>query len=310
MRVLAHRAALGHRGDDGRAKVLRMRAREANPLDSVNGVAGAQKLAKLDARLERQVAAVRVHVLAEQGDLANPLARQALDLRDNLARPAALLSPSDGRDDAVRALRVAAHRDLHPCLEAALAVHRQRAGEAPLVAGPEAAALDAESSGTEPLAEVRDRPRSEGDVDVRIELEEAFALRLGVAAADGDHLLRIAVLQRRRLREVRREALVGLLADRARVEHDHVRLGLLVRLPQPERLEESLDPLRVMGVHLAPEGGDVVALHARHRSRARAVRLVRDYHLPSRQCYGRQQPSSGEEVTCRRSVRVRSVLPP
>jgi hypothetical protein len=60
---------------------------------------------------------------------------------------------------------------------------------------------------------------------------------------------------------VRGEALVGLLPDRAGVEDDHVRLDLGNRLPEAEVLEHALDPLRVVGVHLATEGRDVVAPH-------------------------------------------------
>jgi len=33
------------------------------------------------------------------------------------------------------------------------------------------------------------------------------------------------------------------------------------RLSQPELFEHALDPLRIMGVHLAAERGDVVAAH-------------------------------------------------
>ena len=108
---------------------------------------------------------------------------------------------------------------------------------------------------------MRDRARPEGDVDERVEVEEPVALRLRVAAADGDHLLGIGELQHLRVPEVRREPLVRLLADRARVEDEDV--GLLLRdgLPQSELLEHALDPLRVVSVHLAPERRDVVALH-------------------------------------------------
>jgi hypothetical protein len=59
------------------------------------------------------------------------------------------------------------------------------------------------------------------------------------------------------------EALVGLLADGAGVEDDHVRLVLGERLAQAEGLEHALDSLRVVGVHLAAECRDVVALHRR-----------------------------------------------
>jgi hypothetical protein len=139
-------------------------------------------------------------------------------------------------------------------------VHRQLARECAILE-PETAPRNAQPARADPLGEMRDRPGSERDVDVRVEVEQSFALRLRVAAADRDHRLGIRVLQRLRLGKVRREALVRLLADRARVEDDHVGFGLRRRLAEPERLEHPLDSLRVVGVHLAPERRDVVALH-------------------------------------------------
>ena len=108
---------------------------------------------------------------------------------------------------------------------------------------------------------MRDRARPEGDVDERIDGEEAVPLRLRVAPADGDHLLWIALLERAGLRKVRGEALIRLLPDRAGVEDEHVGLVLGVGLPQSELLEHALDALGVVRVHLAAEGRDVVALH-------------------------------------------------
>jgi hypothetical protein len=62
---------------------------------------------------------------------------------------------------------------------------------------------------------------------------------------------------------VRREPRVRLLADRARVEDEDVGVVRLDGLAQAELLEHALDPLRVVGVHLAAERGDVVAaVHA------------------------------------------------
>src|SRR5207302_11436501 len=103
--------------------------------------------------------------------------------------------------------------------------HRQLPSEAALGEA-EAATLDTEAARAQPLAEVRDRTRPEGDVDVGIELEETLSLSRGVAAADGDHLGRVVLLQCRRLRQVRRELEVGLLPDRARVEDEDVGLVL------------------------------------------------------------------------------------
>ena len=88
----------------------------------------------------------------------------------------------------------------------------------------EAAARDAHAAGAEPFAEMRDRAGTERDVDLRVELEEPLALRLGVAAADGDHRVRLPALAGDRVADVRGEPRVGLLADRAGVEDEHVRV--------------------------------------------------------------------------------------
>ena len=183
MDVLADGIALGDRRDYGLAEVLRVRAREADPRDSVDRVARAQQLTELGAQLGREVAAPRVDVLSEQRDLAHAVAGKLRHLCDDVARAPALLAAPDGGDDAVGALRVAAHRDLHPRAEAPLAVHRQVGRERVVLA--EAAARHTLSAGTQPFAEVRDRARPEGDVDEGILREDPLALRLGVAPADG-----------------------------------------------------------------------------------------------------------------------------
>ena len=117
-----------------------MRAGEADALDAVDRVAGAQELAELGLHVGQEISAPGVDVLTEERDLADALAGEPRHLGQDLARPAAHLAATDRGHDAVGADRVAAHRDLHPGLEAALAVHRQRAGELALLAGPEAAA--------------------------------------------------------------------------------------------------------------------------------------------------------------------------
>ena len=234
-----------------------MRAREADALDALDGVHSAQELGEVGP----EITAVGIDVLPEQRDLADALACQPRDLAQDLTGSPADLAAAHRRHDAVRADRVAAHRDLHPGLEPALPVHRQRAGELALVSDSESAARRL-APGAEPVREMRNRPGPERDVDERVEVEEPLPLCLCVAAADGDHLLRIGELEHLRVAEVRREALVRLLADRAGVEDEHVRLLLGDGLPQSELLEHALDPLGVVGVHLAPERGDVVPLHA------------------------------------------------
>src|SRR5207248_2770318 len=117
----------------------------------------------------------------------------------------------------------------------------------------ERAARDAEPACTQPVAEMWDRAGAEGDVHLRVELEQPLALRLGIAAADRDHRVGVLTLACDRVTEVRRELRVRLLADRAGVEDEDVRLLLDRSLADPELLEHALDPLGVVSVHLAPE---------------------------------------------------------
>ena len=147
-------------------------------------------------------------------------------------------------------------------------MHRQLAGERAVVEA-EAPTRDAQPARAQPLPEVRDRAGPEGDVDARVELEDALALCLGVAAADRDHALRILALACERVAEVGGELRVGLLTDRARVEDDDIGLVCARGLAQAELLEQPLDPLRVVGVHLAAERRDVVAPHPGHDSQHR-----------------------------------------
>ena len=139
-------------------------------------------------------------------------------------------------------------------------MHRQRRGERSVIE-PEASSRNALPARAEPRAEMRDRPRTEGDVDERVQLEDAFPLRLGVAAADRDHARRIGTLACSLRAEVRGELRIRLLADRAGVEHDDVGLVGVWCLSEPELLEEPFDPLRVVRVHLAAERVNVVAPH-------------------------------------------------
>ena len=97
-------------------------------------------------------------------------------------------------------------------------------------------------AGAEPLAEVRDRARPERDVDGRVELEDALALRLGVAAADGDHAVRVLALPRGRLAQVGGELRVRLLADRAGVEDDDV--GVVGARASPSPSSSSMPLIR------------------------------------------------------------------
>ena len=125
-------------------------------------------------------------------------------------------------------------------------------------------ALRGEAVARQELGEPVDLARPERDVDEREALEHLVLHRLRPAAPHADDALGVLGLEPLGLAEVADEAAVRRLADRARVEQDQVRLVARLRLLVPERLEHALHALRVVLVHLAPEGGDVVALHAPH----------------------------------------------
>ena len=130
-----------------------------------------------------------------------------------------------------------------------------------VLVGAEAAALDALPSHADPLAEVRDRAGSEGNVDLWVEVEDPLLLGLGEAAADCDDEIGILPLAGTGVAQIRRQLGVRLLADRAGVEDDDVGVFLGGRLTETERLEHPLDALGVVAVHLTAEGGQVVAAH-------------------------------------------------
>ncbi len=166
----------------GSRKSFGMRARESNALDSVDSVASAEELAEVGADIGREIAPPRVDVLTEQRDFPHAVACKTRDLGYHLARPPALLATSDGGNDAVRAGRVTAHRDLHPCLEGALSVGRQGRGKSAFVEA-ESRPRNSCAACAQPFAEVGDRTGSERDVDLGVELEDPIALCLGVAPA-------------------------------------------------------------------------------------------------------------------------------
>ena len=55
MRVLADGVALSHRIYHRAPEVLRMRAREPDPLDALDGIAGAKQLAELGPKVRSEI---------------------------------------------------------------------------------------------------------------------------------------------------------------------------------------------------------------------------------------------------------------
>src|SRR6266540_3875345 len=97
----------------------------------------------------------------------------------------------------------------------------------------------------------------------------------GQTAGDHDPHARVPLLERLQMPEASIEPVVCVLSDRTRVEDHHLGVAGVLRPGISVRLEKSGDPLRVVLVHLAPEGAHEIATgHALESSRGVTGRFV------------------------------------
>ena len=272
VQVLAQRGDVGHGRDRLGPQVLGMGAREADPANALDPAEGTQQFGEQRPAFG-EVAAVRVHVLTEQRDLHDPVARQPLDLGDDLLGRAADLAPAHGRHDAERAAIVTADLDGDPRGMRNIALHRQRAREGFGVVriGLVEDLRQRATEGT--LLQQRCGPvhvvRAQHDVDVRCAGAHQVTVLLGEAPTDDDLEVGSRQLGGLEVPEFAVELVVGVLADAARVQHQHV--GIFFRGSRLEtvRREETGDALGVVLVHLTPVG--VHEELARHAPQVRRV---------------------------------------
>jgi hypothetical protein len=119
----------------------------------------------------------------------------------------------------------------------------------------------------EKLREAVQRLRTEDEVHVGRAADDLLALLARDAAGHADHELRARALERLHAAEIGEHLLLRLLAHRAGIEEDEVGFrrvrGLLEALGGGEHVGHLL---RVVLVHLAPEGADEDFLRLRHGS--------------------------------------------
>ena len=285
--VFAHGGGLGHGGDRVVAKVLRMRARVPNPADSLDrtdlgqqvceertgppiGIPGGTgdrrpvELAGLVAELEREVAAVGVHVLAEEGHLGHAVGRELPNLVDDRTERLADLVAAHRRHDAERTRVVAPDLDRHPREVAHLATRRERTREQVTVVE-DGCLEDLGDRALSPrLFEQVDGAvhivRPEDDVDVAGLLLDEVTVLLGEAAADHDLQLGPGGLDGLEVPEGAVELVVRVLPNAAGVEHHDVGVVDAVGRHHTVGFEQPRDSLGVVLVHLTPVGADQVPL--------------------------------------------------
>ncbi len=296
--VLADRRTVGHRRDQPVRQVPRVRRHEPETRDRRDAIGGPDGVDRPDelgqvgpagqielaagpalgvdvpeARLRRQVVAVRVHVLAEQRDLPIAGRGERARLGDDLVeRPAALGAPAQ-RDDAVGARLVAAVDDREPRAERRTpgdraAGHRRRPRGREMVGradhGPPDDRRRAGRRGSsdrglgrgqpEPIDQLGFLVGAEEQVDRRVAAAQAVAVGLADrAAGQDDAQARVRGLQPVQVALPADDLLLGTLADRARVDHDEIggleahRLGAARGQQLPGHL------LGVAPVHLAAQ---------------------------------------------------------
>ena len=163
--LLAHRVALGHGLDHVGAHVLGMRAREPDAVDAVDRVERSRRrVAKLVSTAGRRSRPYELTFWPRSVSSRTPSAASRPASAHEVVGLAAVLAPAHRRHDAVRAVAVASGRDLHPCLERAVALQRQLARER--VERREVASRHL-SAGLDVVAQAVDVPRAERQVDER-----------------------------------------------------------------------------------------------------------------------------------------------
>ncbi len=247
------------------------------------------------APLRGQVATVGIHVLAEQRDLDGPAGRKAFELFDELAERPADLRAAHRRHDAEGARVVASDLNRDPGRMGLVVPHRHRRREVGLlVAARSLRHLEHRFAARARKAEKRCDPAevvgAEDGVDMRRTLEQQLTVLLGEAASNGDLQTGAPLLDRLQLAEVPVQPVVGVLADAAGIEHDDVCLFQVVGSRHAVGCEHRGDALRVVLVHLAPEGTNQEPACLGHRkrlgpgaaSRARSSRCAPSPHASCR----------------------------
>src|SRR5262249_11893529 len=151
------------------------------------------------------------------------------------AEGAELIAALDDRDVG---LKGGAPRDLPELVDRVLLGELEREGMAPLA-----------PRGVDQLADPLDLPGPGDEIDPRGSLEDLLPPAVRDAAGDPHDELRMLALALRQDAELGVELVLGLLADRARVEQDHARRGALLGAAESPRLELAGHSLAVQHIH-------------------------------------------------------------
>src|SRR5258706_6785854 len=238
-----------------------MRGGVADALDAVDFGYERQQLGEIG-RACADAVAPGVHVLAEQRYLLHTLTHQHRNLGHDIGKGARHFLAARVRHHAEAAVLAAAFHDRDVGARAldarrgqVVELLDQRKADVDLRLARGAALL-------EKLRQTVQRLRAEDHVDERRALADRAAFLARDAAADRDHQPGFGALQVPHAPQIGEQLLLRLLAHRAGVEHDEVRIFRTLRaLHTVSGAQHVGDLVRVVLVHLAAEGAQVELPH-------------------------------------------------
>ena len=204
----------------------------------------------------RQVLAIGVDVLAQQGDLPAAAVDQGAHVLQNTVLFPAALPAADIGDDTIRAEIVAAIHHGNPGLRTVLPDNGQpfRNGAGAVVHGKYAAVALVDF-----LQKLREFPQGVGP-EYKIHMAVGLAHLLGHprllchTAAQADHLVRIGFFRMCQRAQVAVDPLLGVVPYSAGVQRDNVGLRRIIRKGKAHLLQHAHQILTVGHILLASEG--------------------------------------------------------
>ena len=104
---------------------------------------------------------------------------------------------------------------------------------------------------------------TEDDVHPRRPLQHSVAILLCQTSADGDLHIRVGLFARHQMADIAVELVVGVLPHRTGVEHNYVGVGAVGGATVTGGVQQTGESLRVVDVHLAPVGADLIGAATR-----------------------------------------------
>ena len=231
-------------------KILRVRGHIADALKARQLCHGGEQLR--EARAARDVIAIGIDILTEQGDLETAIRDQLLALTENRRRIARLLPTTHVRHDAVGAEIIAAVADVHRALETVAAVTRQLLDDHLRIVEHLEGALSGHERLVQKLRELVNVMRTENETHVRITLPYPLnlVLLLHHAARDADDHPVPALVLMLQTADPTVELHVRILPHRAGREQHHIRIPVILRHRVAAALQDTEQLLAILRRHL------------------------------------------------------------